>query len=86
MSQEEPSDRKPDPWPPLNGLACAVKICHDGVLEDTNSLDGTHITAHFLALSQTADYSVTVLRYFVLKDLLYLSVFFFFYVLFVSLF
>ena len=24
---------------PLNGWACAVKICHDGVLEDTNSLD-----------------------------------------------
>ena len=30
---------------PLNGWACAVKICHDdGVLEDTNSLDGAHIT------------------------------------------
>ena len=29
--------------PPLNGLACAVKICHDGMLEDTNSLDGAHI-------------------------------------------
>ena len=28
---------------PLNGLACVVKICHDGVLEDTNSLDGAHI-------------------------------------------
>ena len=24
---------------PLNGWACAVKICHDGKLEDTNSLD-----------------------------------------------
>ena len=24
---------------PLNGWACAVKICHDGLLEDTNSLD-----------------------------------------------
>ena len=24
----------------LNGWACAVKICHDGMLEDTNSLDG----------------------------------------------
>ena len=23
----------------LNGWACAVKICHDGMLEDTNSLD-----------------------------------------------
>ena len=25
---------------PLNGWACAVEICHDGMLEDTNSLDG----------------------------------------------
>ena len=25
---------------PLNNWACAVKICHDGMLEDTNSLDG----------------------------------------------
>ena len=25
---------------PLNGWACAVKTCHDGMLEDTNSLDG----------------------------------------------
>ena len=28
----------------LNGWACAVKICHDGILEDTNSLDGAHFT------------------------------------------
>ena len=28
---------------PLNGWACAVKICHDGMLEDTNSLDGTQL-------------------------------------------
>ena len=32
---------------PLNGWACAVKICHDGMLEDTNSLDGAHITQAF---------------------------------------
>ena len=25
---------------PLNGWACAVKICHYGMLEDTNSFDG----------------------------------------------
>ena len=42
VSQEEPSDRKPDPWP-LWIWACAVKICHDGMLEDTNSLDGPHM-------------------------------------------
>ena len=28
---------------PLNGWACAVKVCNDGMLEDTNSLDGAHI-------------------------------------------
>ena len=28
---------------PLNGWACTVKICHDGMLEDTNSLDGAHL-------------------------------------------
>ena len=27
---------------PLNGWTCAVKICHNGMLEDTNSLDGAH--------------------------------------------
>ena len=30
---------------PLNGWACAVKICHDGMLEDTNSLDGAQLYA-----------------------------------------
>ena len=29
---------------PRNGWACAVKICHDGMLEDTNSLDGAQLT------------------------------------------
>ena len=28
---------------PLNGWTCAVEICHDGMLEDTNSLDGAHL-------------------------------------------
>ena len=28
---------------PLNGWACAVKFCHDGMLEDINSLDGAQI-------------------------------------------
>ena len=32
---------------PLNGWACAVKICHDGMLEDTNSLDGAHMITDF---------------------------------------
>ena len=28
---------------PLNGWACAVKSCHDGMLEDTNSPDASHL-------------------------------------------
>ena len=36
--------QKARPLAPLNGWACAVKICHDGMLEDTNSLDGAHIS------------------------------------------
>ena len=28
---------------PLIGWACAVKICHDGMLEDTNLLDGAQM-------------------------------------------
>ena len=28
---------------PLNGWACAVKICHDRMLEDTNSLEGSAV-------------------------------------------
>ena len=30
---------------PLNGWASAVKVSHDGMLEDTNSLDGAHLMA-----------------------------------------
>ena len=32
---------------PLNGWACAVKICHDGMLEDTNSLGGAQLIVNF---------------------------------------
>ena len=35
--------QKARPLAPLNGRACAVKICHDGMLEDTNSLDAPHV-------------------------------------------
>ena len=31
---------------PLNGWACAIKICHDGMLEDTNSLDAAHFSTN----------------------------------------
>ena len=33
---------------PLNGWACAVKICHDGMLEDTNSLDAVQLRMGWL--------------------------------------
>ena len=35
--------RKARSLAPLNGLACSVKICHDGMLEDTNSFDGAYM-------------------------------------------
>ena len=28
---------------PVNGWACAVKICHDGMLDNTDSLDAAHV-------------------------------------------
>ena len=39
---------------PLNGWACAVKICHNGMLEDTNSLGAAHISiaSHFCKQSR----------------------------------
>ena len=33
---------------PLNGWVCAVEICHDGMLEDTNSLDRAHTEQEFI--------------------------------------
>ena len=48
----------------LNGWACAVKICHDGMLEDTNSLDGAQlISMSFLlrfAVSSASTFNVNV--------------------------
>ena len=35
---------------PLNGWACEVKICQDGMLEDTNSLDGAHMVINNLLI------------------------------------
>ena len=35
--------RKARSLAPLNGWAWAIKICHDGMLEDTNSLDTAHL-------------------------------------------
>ena len=49
---------------PLNGWACAVKICHDGMLEDTNSLGGAHIASHWLAAACLPFHSVPAIDLF----------------------
>ena len=41
---------------PLNGWACAVKICHGGMLEDTNSLDGAHMPVYSVSFAFAADH------------------------------
>ena len=43
--------QKPRSVASLNGWACAVKICHDGMLEDTNSLDAAQIAALIIPAS-----------------------------------
>ena len=51
---------------PLNGWACAVKICHDGMLEDTNSLDGAQLKWYTVSVlfSKTSDITVQTLHWF----------------------
>ena len=36
---------------PLKGWACAVEICHDGMLEDTNSLGGAQFISNMTIFS-----------------------------------
>ena len=52
---------------PLNGWACAVKVCHDGMLEDTNSLGGAQLKSDCLYRSllqfiHRCTYSLTVIE------------------------
>ena len=47
---------------PLNGWACSVEICHDGMLEDTNSLDGAHMMIVIVYKNNEAD-SIRVLPF-----------------------
>ena len=57
---------------PLNGWACAVKICHDGMIEDTNSLDGAHMTVTQTSLdTRRSSLEVTILYYWAETDTLY---------------
>ena len=48
---------------PLNGWACAVKICHDGMFEDTNSLDPAHMITHRKRLLYSCTSSSVLLIY-----------------------
>ena len=48
---------------PLNGWACAVEICHDGMLEDTNSLDGAHIRNNIDISKKDGDIKKSILWY-----------------------
>ena len=43
---------------PLNVWACAVKICHDGMLKDTNSLDGAQIIAVIILRIEESDFTI----------------------------
>ena len=48
---------------PLNGWACAVKMCHDGMLEDKNSLDEAHFIRCICTLiGWVVNYSVSLLH------------------------
>ena len=45
---------------PLNGWACAVEICHDGMLEDTNSLDGAHLIPFSVNIDQIRQHAASI--------------------------
>ena len=47
---------------PLNGWACAVRICHDGMLEDTNSFDGAHMKTGLL-LQNVSDNTINLMSH-----------------------
>ena len=61
----------------LDGWACAVKICHDGMLEDTNSLDVAQIIIRLLLTLNT------FFRFQVTKTIFIATVFFFVFFFFV---
>ena len=49
----------------LNGWACAVKICHDGMLEDTNSLDGAQMSIWKLTILRKIPFKHNLFEMFV---------------------
>ena len=43
---------------PLNGWACAVKFCHDGMLEDIDSLDAAQLQIHASSINVASSSSL----------------------------
>ena len=60
---------------PLNGWACAVKICRDGMLEDTNSLDGAHIGINVIKLTSENAISRVICRLLTERQIIFLPIF-----------
>ena len=58
---------------PLNDCACAVKICHDGMLKDTNSLDVAHVIID-LYYAMKLSGNVTDLNYYFFYQMLAIKV------------
>ena len=48
---------------PLNGWACAVKFCHDRMLEDTKSFDGAYIQIYFYNFNHLQRLQMCLLSY-----------------------
>ena len=58
----------------LNGWTCVVKICHDGMLEDTNSLDGAHtvwITTNKMNLAFVYHHIIEKTKQYIHVDVIY---------------
>ena len=51
---------------PLNGWACAVKMCHGGMLEDTNSLVAAQVKQHFYGMPNVALFDIFIFLLYIL--------------------
>ena len=57
---------------PLNGWACAVKMCHDGMLEDTNSLVAARLMLNLtFSLHTSGGIKETFVKIFAIKTELF---------------
>ena len=53
---------------PLNGWACAVKVCHEGMLEDTNSLDGAQFISCCFEMARFYSYVYEYRHFYCMLD------------------